>query len=339
MFANNGIPVFSRHVFRHAGHFCFLFSIVIITTALAETPRTPVIEDLASAAAQPDFHWQQTPTSLSLVNHGRVVWQHVHDARVGKPYLRFGLLDGTELTRPCPIPDGYPKADHPWHRALWWSWKAINGVNFWEENQRGTEPVKVEVTTKGDGSARIDMTIAYHLPEQAPVATEHRLITVGEPDASGSYFIDWQATFAPADDNEVVFNQNSYTGLALRLAAEFSVETAAGQPAWTFRDSEGRTNSNDKTARWVAYQGTATNGQPAGVAIFDHPENPRYPTWWQTRDHYPYMNPSLACREAVTLSPGQSLALRYRILVYQGEKTPEGLDSAWKAFSDTPAHQ
>jgi hypothetical protein len=47
-----------------------------------------------------------------LLNHGRVVWQSVHDKRLGKPYIRFGLLDGTELTRPWPVPNArYP--------ALW----------------------------------------------------------------------------------------------------------------------------------------------------------------------------------------------------------------------------
>ena len=68
-----------------------------------------------------DFTWHQTETSVALLNHGRVVWQHDHDRKVGKPYMRVGLLDGTELTRPWPFPADYPKRDHTWHRALWWS--------------------------------------------------------------------------------------------------------------------------------------------------------------------------------------------------------------------------
>lgn len=323
-------PCCSRWTPRIVGRVCLLLSAVTTVAALAETPRT---------SAKPDFRWRQTPTSIALMNHGHVVWQHVHDKRIGKPYMRFGLMDGTELTRPCPIPVGYSKADHPWHRALWWSWKAINGVNFWEENQTGTEPVEVDVTTENDGSARIDLTIAYHLPDQPPVATEQRTITVSAPDATGTYSIDWQATFVAAGDADVVFNQNSYSGLALRLAAEFSGDAAAEKPAWTFVDSQGRTNSNDQTARWVNYRGTAPNGRPAGVAIFDHPTNPRFPTWWQTRDHYPYMNPSFVCKEGFRLASGQSLNLRYQILVCDGVADPQRLERAWKVFADTPGHQ
>jgi subtilase family serine protease len=65
------------------------------------------------------------------------------------PFSVVFLIDGTELTRPCPFPEGYPKSDHTWHRALWWSWKAINGINFWEQNQPGTDPVEVRFTAPG----------------------------------------------------------------------------------------------------------------------------------------------------------------------------------------------
>lgn len=253
--------------------------------------------ELKPPSAARDFSWQQTGTSLALLNHGRMVWQHVHDRAIGKPFLRFGLLDGTELTRPCPMPPGYPKSDHTWHRALWWSFKAIDGVNYWEQHQQGTDPVEVKTTQKDDGSARIELTIDYHLPDEDPVVREQRTICITAPDVAGAYLIDWQATFTPAADKDVVFNQNSYGGFALRLAAECCGDAAAGVPAWTFLDSEGRLNSNGQQARWVVYRGTAANGEDAAVAIFDHPDNPRHPSWWQTRNHYPYLNPSFTCKE------------------------------------------
>lgn len=34
------------------------------------------------------------------------------------------------------------------------------------------------------------------------------------------------------------------------------------------------------------------NGEIVGVAIFDHPSNPRHPTWWHVRDYGPFaVNP------------------------------------------------
>ena len=195
-----------------------------------------------------DFSWRKTDTSVTLLNGKAVVWSHVHDRKVGKPYMRFGLLDGTELTRPWPFAKTYAKADHVWHRALWWSWKAIDGVNYWEEHQEGTDPEKVKVTTRGDGSASIHTSITYHEPDKAPVVTEERIVTVSAPDQAGAYLITWRATFKGAADKPVVFNKNSYGGFALRLAAEFSPDKAKGKAGWQFFDSEGRDNKvNGKT--------------------------------------------------------------------------------------------
>ena len=39
-----------------------------------------------------------------------------------------------------------------------------------------------------------------------------------------------------------------------------------------------------KRAEWVDYWGKIGK-QTVGVAIFDHPSNPRHPTWWHARDY------------------------------------------------------
>ncbi|MBL7044294.1 MAG: PmoA family protein [Pirellulaceae bacterium] len=315
---------------------------LIIALALAHLSAKvglgqPATEDARKPLpATRNFGWRQTETSVALLNHGRMVWEHVHDRKIGKPYMRIGLIDGTELTRPSPFPEGYPKSDHTWHRALWWSWKAINGINFWEQNQPGTDPVEVEITHNDDGSVRIGLTIAYHLPDQPPLVNEERIITVSAPDAKGTYHIDWQATFIPAGDDNVVFNKNSYGGMAIRMAAECCGNADTGTQPWKFLDSEGRANFNNQAARWAAYLGTTPNGQPAGVAMFDHPDNPRHPSWWQSRSHYPYLNPSFTCKEDYTLPAGKSLTLRYRILVHQGAADTERLEQEWNAFARAP---
>jgi len=39
-----------------------------------------------------------------------------------------------------------------------------------------------------------------------------------------------------------------------------------------------------KRSTWVDYHGPK-DGKVYGVAIFDHPSNPRHPTWWHVRDY------------------------------------------------------
>jgi hypothetical protein len=129
----------------------------------------------------------------------------------------------------------------------------------------------------------------------------------------------------------VVFNRNSYGGFAIRMAAEFCGDPKAGKPAWTFVRSKEPARS--PTARWMAYHGVAQNGQPAAIAIFAHPANPRFPALWQTRAHYPYLNPSFTCKEAYTLPAGKSLTLRYGVLIHHGPVDLDRLERAWKSFA------
>jgi len=289
-----------------------------------------------SATAEPgrNLTWKQADTSLTLLNNGKLVWQHLHDRKTGKPCLRFGLLDGSELTRPVPMPKGYLNADHVWHRGLWWSWKYINKINFWEKNHSGTDPVEVAVSHQPDGSARITLALDYHLKDQAPLVREKRVIRISAPGETGNYEIDWDATFTNPGEKDVVFNKNSYGGFAYRGAAEFSNNKKKSHPAWTFLDAEGRKNgSNNKRLPWVAFAGKAQNGRDACIAILDHPANPRHPSWWQTRNNYPYLNPALTCKEDYVLKPGATLKLRYRVLVREGEATTQSIQKAWSDFS------
>ncbi|MDP7017626.1 MAG: PmoA family protein [Pirellulaceae bacterium] len=309
-----------------------LLSFVIIGVVCAPmAAETRAQQASKPFAPQRELAWRKTDTSLALLNGNKVVWQHVHDKSIGKPYMRIGMIDGTELTRPCPFPKDYLKTDHPWHRALWWSWKWIDDVNYWENNQQGSEPVDVSTKLNKDGSARIELVIAYHPPNEAPVLKERRIIRVSKPDTAGTYLIDWQATFMPAS-KDVIFKQNSYGGLALRMAAEFSGDQTHTGPAWKFLKSDGEAIGTTHSARWMAYQGSAQNNQPATLAIFAHPDNPRFPAWWQTREHYPYLNPSFTCKEDYTLRSGETLTLRYGVLVQHGQVESPEIERAFKAF-------
>jgi hypothetical protein len=89
---------------------------------------------------------------------GQPVWQFNFGSNATKPFFHpVALPGGPVLTWDQP-------GDHPWHRALWFSWKFINGINYWEEDPktgvsagrtRWSEP---QIETRRDFSARI------HLP-------------------------------------------------------------------------------------------------------------------------------------------------------------------------------
>lgn len=304
------------------------------------------------SAAAPAFAWQQTPAGLALLNHGRTVWQCHYAADLAKPYFHpLALLDGTVLTAPSP-------ADHPWHRALWFSWKLLNGVNYWEEDpatgraQGLTEVVSAQASPGPNGAARIEMTLSYHPPNAPPVLTESRLIAIGAPDAKGAYRLDWRGTFS-AGDRDLRLEGGSagggYAGLSVRVSQASS--------DWVLIDSEGRrdvptdsapgqaaglaANTHGQRARWAdfALVDEATQ-QPGGIAILDHPTNPRHPALWHNimaaKGRFGYFSPALLWSEPYTLAAGQQFALRYRIIVHPGGLEPEAIEREWREFAAPP---
>jgi hypothetical protein len=314
---------------------CVLFLVVycLVSSGLAEPER-------AAIARKPRYSWRQTDSSLALLNHGRIVWQLNFNKKEGKPCFHpVGLIDGTELTWLRP-------ADHRWHRALWFSWKYINGLNYWEEDPKTglsegrTEVVDVKLAPGDDYSARIVMSVSYHPPDKPAVLIESRFITVSAPDDSGQYHIDWLSGFT-AGRKDVVLDRTPLPGeeggKGYGGYAGLSVRMAKATRGWQFVDSEGRKDkeAHGKRAKWVNFSGEIGGDKAAGITIFDHPDNLRHPSPWYVEKGMPYFSPAVLFDKAYTLAAGKSLTLRYRILIHPGLADKVLLEGELKAFLKT----
>ena len=136
------------------------------------------------------------------------MWQFQYSKNLTKPMFHpLALADGTVLTWDTP-------PDHPWHHALWFSWKYLNHANYWEEGRGGresqgiTEWRNVTVTRGRDFSALIRMDLGYHEPARPPVLTERREIRISTP-REGQYHLDWTMIFT-AQDQDVELNRTHY---------------------------------------------------------------------------------------------------------------------------------
>jgi hypothetical protein len=251
---------------------------------------------------------------LALLNRGEVVWKLNFTEPEGKPFFHpLRLLDGTELTRSRP-------ADHVWHHGLWWSWKYINGVNYWEPDKKSgaylgaTEVVSVRAVPNKDDSAKIEMELSYHPQKEAPVLTEKRTLAVSAPDEKGNYVIEWTGVFT-AGEKDVELNRTPIAGQPGGVAwggyAGLSLRMPAALTNWTFTGT-----ANAERGEWVDFSGP-TGG---GVAIVDSPQNPRYPTGWYLIQRMPFFTPAFLYREPYTLSAGKSLKLSYRVIMHTGKE-------------------
>lgn len=295
-------------------------------------------------ADEPTFQWKADEgRSLTLAAGDEVVWKFNYASEQGKPYFHPVRLPGGPVLT-CNSP-----ADHPWHHALWFSWKYLNGKNYWEANRQTgqseglTEWSDVEINTSDDGSATIAMKLTYRPNEEGSktVLTEARTMVLSAPDEKGQYHVDWTATFT-AGDEPVKFDRTplpgepggvaygGYAGLSLRLTPELIDREAASTDGPVEFNAQNRYRGKHAA---LDYNGTI-DGQAWGVAVCDHPKNMNAPTPWYVIRSNPmrYFSPAVICYKPFTLDAGDSFTLRYRVIPHADRWDAERLSTESDAF-------
>ena len=173
---------------------------------------------ISSVVWAADYQCVKTDNGAKLVNGGAVVWELVVKTPEGKPYIH-----------PVVLPDGRviselrPK-DHRWHTGLWFSWKFINGVNYWEPSNGKTEVESWDAVIDGL-SATVTIKLRYFDDRNPDVTilTEDRTVVFSAPDEKGSYSISFKHHFT-AGGADLVFDRTplnipwgGYAGLSLRM--------------------------------------------------------------------------------------------------------------------------
>jgi hypothetical protein len=92
-------------------------------------------------------------------------------------------------------------------------------------------------------------------------------------------------------------------------------------------------------ASWAAYHSTS-EGQKVTVAMFDAPDNPRYPAHWFTM-HKPFSFLSATInsyRDPFEINAGETAQFRYGIAVFDGHEKEESIERLYhywlQALSD-----
>jgi hypothetical protein len=270
--------------------------------------------------------WIETDTSIALMNNSNTVWQFNYSPDQPTPYFHpVALPDGTVLTDNSP-------ADHAWHHALWFAWKEINGVNFWEEDRNTGQSAgaiswkNVKIVTRKNLSAMIKMDITYNHRGQKPILSEQRKMAVSAPNVDGTYYIDWTSEFTACSETDVKFDRTPLVGEPGGQPwggyAGFSVRLNGKGKNWTVETEEGPIKFEGGTFRGKAegmdYSGVF-NGQPAGIAILDNPNNLNAPSPWYAINNNPmkYFSPAVICYKSHTLPAGETFTLNYRVIVHR----------------------
>jgi hypothetical protein len=290
---------------------------------------------LWSSVAHAD--WQRDATSIAWLDGAQVVWRFSFDPRAGKPFFHpLSVPGGPVLTQAQPD-------DHPWHYGLWFSWKFINGANYWEESREtgrpeGTTAWKVAaLDTQRDGSATIRLDITYTHPSGRVDLFESRTLQISAPTSDGGYSIDWHSHFKAGPEGAMLDRtpmpgepdgkvNGGYAGLGLRLAPEplgIAFVSSAG-PVDSFVDNRAR-----PAAAAVAVNLVDGGREAGGIAIFSDPANSGVDAPWYLVNA-PQNQMRFACAavlapKPIRLEAGAEKQLNYRIVLRRTAWTPEAL--------------
>jgi hypothetical protein len=266
-----------------------------------------------------------------------------HYQDVSRPFF-YPVMgpEGHAMTRNWPMAEGEGEAhDHPHHRSFWYAHGDINGHDFWSEsNQAGTTRHVAFLRILSGRKAGVIKTLNHLVTKEGKiVGSDVRTMTIHNRPSS-ERVVDFDIEVR-ASHGEIVMGDTKEGSMALRLAPTMRLKGKVAKGH--IENSEGVKDGETwgKRAKWVDYYGPV-NEDVVGVAIFDHPENPRHPTWWHVRDYglfaaNPFGVHHFERKEAgtgdLTIKKGENLKWAYRFYFHKGDTTTGQVGHRYELFS------
>ncbi|MEO7298918.1 MAG: PmoA family protein [Verrucomicrobiota bacterium] len=297
-----------------------------------------------SATAAEGVHITELTNRLRVEIDGKLFTEYFFKD-VPKPYLYPIIGPGdARMTRNYPMQEmDSEEHDHPHHRSLWFAHGDMNGEDFWSEKSESGKTVheKFLEIKSGKEAGVIRSQNKWVAKNGTVVATDER--TIGFSGNATQKIIDYAITLH-ASNGDLKMGDTKEGTMAIRVAETMRLSHSKDKKGdGHIVNSEGVRDGETwgKRAKWCDYFGPV-DGKTVGVAMFDHPKNPRYPTWWHVRDYglfaaNPYglhdfeKKPKGAGDFVITA--GKSVTYRYRFVFHEGDEKQAGIEHLFKKYS------
>jgi hypothetical protein len=262
-----------------------------------------------------------------------------------KPYLHpLRSASGKIVTRRYPMEmiEGESR-DHVHHRGLWFTHGDVNGIDFWandatQKGKKGRVVLRKIVDLKsGKKSGTIAARFEWLDVEDSPLLAEQRTMIFYSEPTTRTIDIDIVLTaLAPAK-----FGDTKEGTFAIRLAEPLTEKKGGGGMMVNAQGAEKEKNVWGKQSEWVDYHGEL-EGEKLGIAIFDHPSNPRHPTYWHSRSYGLFAANIFGVKDftgdktrdgSLALDKGKSMRFRYRVLIHPGDARTAAIPEQYKKFA------
>jgi len=330
-----------------------------------------VVSSYLGALAQHKITMVTKPSEkkIDVMIDGKLFTSYIYPQNIKKPVLWPVIsAGGNEITRQFPLKNkAGERSDHPHHVGVWFNYGNVNGIDFWnnseaipkeDESKYGTiYHETLESLRVIDGVGRLLTTTSWKDSLGNKLLKE---IIEYHFSVQGTTRIIDRTTMLKAENGKVNFTDNKEGMFAIRVARGLELP-ATGRVEVT--DSHGKVTaveaSDNKSvtgnyvssegvegeavwgtrARWMKLSGTI-QGEKVAVVIFDHSDNPGFPTYWHARGYGLFAaNPlgqsifSNGEKEMnFSIDNGESATFRYRLAVFSGDPTIEEIEEMAKDF-------
>lgn len=292
---------------------------------------------------------------------GKTFATYYFDDNVPKPYLHpLRTASGIVITRGFPMQKDIPgeSTDHPHHRALFFAHGDINGFDFWTEAAHAeTAPVQAGATTYQTSEhlphgrtvfVKLDKTKGGH--DSGTLRARFKLVGpdgMGIAEETQAYIFRGDQATRTVDCEFTIRALKAPVKLGDTKEGTFAIRVVKAleeSSGMKMTDSEGRAGEKQiwgKRANWVDYS-SAVEGREVGVAIFDHPSNPKHPTYWHARGYGLFAVNPFGERDfyndpkrdgSLTIEPGSALQFRYRVLIHEGDASAARIADAYTQYA------
>ena len=276
---------------------------------------------------------EQNDTTLSVKVDGRPALEYLFGGVEFKPCVnRWYTPTGVNVLRNSP-------SDHLHHHAMMFA-VAVDGVNFWEEHspkagkEVGQKPRNCTTQTSNDKTvAAFTQSLDWMDSENNLMLKERRAIELIVENGLDASLINWTSTLSvPPGKESVELGGSHYFGLGMRfvqpmdkvgkmiVADEKTSRSILGH-VWTV------------PARWVAYS-APVDGKTVTVAVFDHPENPRFPGGiFHMTKPFAYLAATIGLGDKpYKIRSTEPLKLQYGAALWDGEAGVEKIETVYRRW-------
>jgi len=271
---------------------------------------------------------------VQICYNGRFYTEFYHGSETVKPYLGpIFSENGDRITRL-----DFQEKEHVHHRSIWISHGNVNGVDTWNEKAgvhgriRNHEICSAISSDVLSGFTACNTWTDY---DGKPLLEERTAYRFYNTSASGRLFdIDITLTAAYGD---VTLGETKEAGpLGVRVNNRLRVDETG-----TMVNGCGGINEGEiwmKRAPWCDYYGV-TDGRTCGIALFDNPENIRYPSWWHARNYGLFATNNYFKGGAIEIPANESVTFRYRLYAHSGNTVDAQVAQRFADYAYAPSVQ